>query len=146
MKPKAVQPKKLRGEESRHIKGFILNKLYLGGYFSKRGRKHHGKHTSTNNLPRGYPQKHRGDFPQLAQELRREGLIMIFPSTGDEHVCAILDNETIETGLMICNAYRESVGLPPLDKRFREIVKKQDVIPLQQQQQKMLASKARDAC
>lgn len=97
--------------KDRHIKGYILNKLYLGGYFCKRGRKHHGRHTSIKNLPKGYPKKHRGKFPKIIGGLRKGGLIVVFPSTGDKHVCAVLAPQKIETGLMICNAYRKSVGL-----------------------------------
>lgn len=109
----------LREGDDRHVKGFILNKLYLGGYFARRGR--HGKHTSVDNLPKGYPLKHRGKFPEITDELRREGFVIVLPSGGEKHVCAVLDSEKIEEGLRLCNAYRGAVGLPPLDERFREI-------------------------
>ncbi len=108
--------------KERHIKGFILNKLYLGGYFCGRGRKHHRKHTSIKNLPKGYPLEHRDKFPKIIGELRRGGFIVIFPSTRDKHVCAVRDPEKIDTGLSICNAYRKAVKLMPLNKRFKEVL------------------------
>jgi len=117
-----TQPQKLKEGDARHIKGFILNKLYLGGYFS-RGKKHHGKHTDVDNLPKGYPIEHRGKFAKIVKELKRGGFIIIFPSGGARHVCAFLESKTIEVGLVFCNAWREAVGLFPLDKKFREIVK-----------------------
>jgi len=113
----------LKEGHDRHIKGFILNKLYLGGYFCKRGKKHNGKHTSLENLPKGYPLKHRGKFSKMTRELRKDGFIVVFPSAGDKHVCAVLEPEKIESGLIIVNVFRESVELLPLDKRFREIAK-----------------------
>lgn len=115
-------PKRLNIGDPRHIKGFILNKLYLGGYFAKRGRKHHGKHTSTRSLSRGYEPKYRGDFPSIVNELRRDAFIIVFPSAGERHVCAVMEPQKVESGLLIVNAFRTSVGLPPLDRRFKEIV------------------------
>ena len=118
-----MKPKRLKKGDDRHIKGFILNKLYLGGYLCKLGKKHHGKHTSIRNLPKGYALKHRGKFSKIISELKRDGFIVVFPSVGEKHVCAVLHPEKIESGLMIVNAFREAVELLPLDKRFREITK-----------------------
>jgi len=113
---------KLEEGQDNHIKGFILNKLYLGGYFCKRGRKHHGKHTSVKNLPKGYPSAHRGNFRKIIKEMRRSGLIMVFPSGSDKHVCVSRNPDKINDGIRLCNEYRESVDLPPLDKEFHEIL------------------------
>lgn len=118
-----IHPNILKKGHDRHIKGFILNKLYLGGYFCKRGKKHHGKHTSVENLPKGYPLKHRGKFLKMTRELKKDGFITVFPSAGEKHVCVVLEPEKIESGLIIVNAFRESVELLPLDKRFRKIVR-----------------------
>ena len=114
-------PERPKIGEPRHIKGFILNKLYLGGYFAKRGGRHHGKHTSIKNLPKGYAPKYRGDFPGIVDELRRDGLLLVFPSGGEKHVCAVLETQKIESGLLMVNAFRRSTGLLPLDRGFREI-------------------------
>jgi len=112
----------LKEGDDRHIKGFILNKLYLGGYFAGCGR-HHGKHTSIDNLPKGYHPKFRGKFPKIIEALRKDGYILVFPSGREKHVCAVLDSEIIKSGLIICNTFREAVGLPPLDKNFLEVLK-----------------------
>jgi hypothetical protein len=114
--------KKLEVGDKEYIKGFILNKLYLGGYFAKKGKKHHGKHTSTKSLPRGYKPKHRGDFEGIIVELRRDGLILVFPSGKEKHVCAVLSPEKIESGLRLVNAWRQVVELPALDKAFKEVL------------------------
>lgn len=120
-----MEAKKLQIGDPRHIKGFILNKLYLGGYFAKRGKKHHGKHTSTKSLPRGYKPKYRGDFTGIIAELRRDGLILVFPAGKEKHVCAVITPEKIESGLRLVNAWREAVELPALDKAFTEVVTKE---------------------
>lgn len=102
--------------EERHIQGFILHKLYIGGYWGK-------GHTNIKNIPKGYYDKHKGKFSKQIRELKRIGLVRIFPHGGEEHVCAVLDPAKIEVGLELVNNYRISVGLPPLDIRFREILK-----------------------
>lgn len=105
-----------------HIRGFILNKLYIGHYWIK-PRKRPRRHTSVKNIPKGYTLKYRGTFPGHIDWLRRNGLVTCFPHHGDSehHICAILDDNTIDRGLEICNKYRLSVGLPDLDDQFREI-------------------------
>lgn len=101
-----------------HIKGFIMNKLYIGGYIGKLGKKHHGKHTSVDNLPKGYPPEHRGKFSKLIRQLRKAGLIVTFPSNGETHVFAIHDVDLIETGVGLANEYLRSVGLPLLPEKL----------------------------
>lgn len=119
-----MEPVKIEVGHRKHIKGFIMNKLYMGGYFAKRGKKHHGKHTSIKNLPKGYPLKHRGKFSREVKALKRAGLILVFPSGGDKHVCAVLAPEIIDIGVHFVNAYRQSVKLPLLDEKFTKTFKK----------------------
>jgi hypothetical protein len=109
---------KIQPGDDTHIKGFILHKLYIGMYFAKPGKKHHGKHTSVKNLPKGYPSEHRGKFSGYIKQLRTAGLIVLFPSCGEDHVCAVLDPDLVDVGLNLVNAYRQSVGLPPLPDRL----------------------------
>lgn len=93
------------------VAGFILNKLYLGRYFGKRRNIKHGRHTEVTNMQKGYPPQHRGLFKKVIKFLENIGLVITFPSTGEDHICAILDDEVIERGLPICNKYRLAVGL-----------------------------------
>jgi len=112
----------LKEGDDDHIRGFILNKLYMLGLLGRASTGRHLGHTSVDNLPKGYSPKYRGRFPRVVDRMRRpaEQLIIVFPSAGEEHVCANLDQ--VDRGLELCNGYRESVGLPPLDRRFRELV------------------------
>ena len=112
----------LKEGDDDHIKGFILNKLYLMGLLGRLSTGVHNRHTSIDNLPKGYPPKHRKKFPKIIKEMKRqtEQLIIVFPSTGEEHVCANLDR--VNRGLELCNKYRQSVGLPQLDRQFREVI------------------------
>lgn len=103
------------------IAGFILNKLYLGHYFAKPGNFKHGRHTEVDNMPKGYNSKHRGAFKKVINDLKKQGLVLVFKSTGSEHICAILTNEAVERGLKLCNAYRKLVELQPLDRQFKEL-------------------------
>jgi hypothetical protein len=109
-----MQPTKLKEGDERHIKGFVLNKLYLGGYYGK-------KHIDVDDIPKGYPLEHRGKFSKLVNELKKEGFINVFPHGSKKKAYAIW--ESIDLGLTLCNAFRESVNLPPLNKKFREIAK-----------------------
>lgn len=113
----------LKEGDDDHIKGFIINKLYLDGCWIRPGGKH-GKHTSIDNLPKGYSPRYRGKFKGIIKELKKEGLICPYPSTKEEHICAVLNPALIDVGLRLCNAYRKAVGLPPLDQGFREILEK----------------------
>lgn len=116
----------LKPGDDDHIRGFILSKLYTYGLFGRSSTGLHHGHTSVDNLPKGYPPEHRGKFPKLVKRMKRraEQLIIVFPSTGEDHVCANLDQ--VERGLMLCNKYREAVKLPPLDRQFREVVSKSE--------------------
>ncbi|HUS88507.1 MAG TPA: hypothetical protein VMW91_03910 [Desulfosporosinus sp.] len=111
------------GQET-HIKGFIMNKLYLGGFFAGKGKKHHGKHTSVKNLPKGYPPKYRHRFSRVVKDLKKAGLIIIFPSCGENHVCAVLDPELVDIGLQIANAFRQSAGLPLLPDKLTKALER----------------------
>ncbi|MCW4021755.1 MAG: hypothetical protein NWF02_01130 [Candidatus Bathyarchaeota archaeon] len=95
-----------------------MNKLYIGGYIGKLGKKHHGRHTSIDNLPKGYPPEHRGKFSKLIKQLGRAGLLVTFPSCGDDHVFAVMDPDSIEIGVKLANDYLHSVGLPLLPEKL----------------------------
>jgi hypothetical protein len=112
----------LKEGDDGHIRGFILNKLYMNKWWGRKSSGVHHGHTSVDNLPKGYPREHRGKFREIVKKMRRstENLIIVFPSAGEEHVCANLDQ--VDRGLELCNRYRETVGLPPLDRRFKEQV------------------------
>ena len=118
----STEPKEPQEGKDYHIKGFILNKLCIGGYFCKTGRKHHGKHMSTDDLPKGYPIEHRGKFPKIIKELKRSGLITIFPAKYGEQVCVSSNPQKLDECLHLINLYRKAVELPPLDRRFREVI------------------------
>jgi len=47
-------------------------------------------------------------------------LVLIFHSTGEDHICALNEEEAIAEGLELCNGYRSSVSLPPLNRFFEE--------------------------
>lgn len=103
------------------IAGFVLNKLYLGHYFARPHNVRHGRHTDIDNMPKGYDPKYKGNFRRVIRNLEKSGLVVVFPSAGSKHICAILTNEAIVIGLKYCNAYRKLVSLPPLDKKFAEL-------------------------
>ena len=119
-----MEPVKIQPGDEIHVKGFIMNKLYLGGYFAKPGKKHHGKHTNIKNLSKGYPTQHHGKFPRFIRQLKRAGLIIVFPSCGEYHVCAILDPEIVDVGIRLANAFNQSVGLPLLPEKLGLMFKK----------------------
>lgn len=108
--------------------GFVLNKLYMLKCFAGR-KKHHGKHTAVRNLFKGAPPEEHSNISSAINDLRARGLILTFPSTGETHACALRTDEALEIGLLICNDYRLSVGLRPLDKRFREVMKEKEAKP-----------------
>lgn len=47
--------------------------------------------------------------------------VLIFESTGEDHISALNEDNAIQEGLRICNEYRKKVGLPPLSRKFEEI-------------------------
>lgn len=102
------------------IEGFILNKLYTFRFFGKRGNIAHGGHTELANMPKGYPPKYKGLVIFVSKKMNGR-YVLIFKSTGDDHICALNEDDAITEGLKICNSYREKVGLNPLSRRFEEI-------------------------
>lgn len=99
--------------------GFVLNKLYTMKCFARRNNLRHGRHTELRNMQKGYPPHKRGCVNSACQRMKNR-LVLIFRSTGEDHICALLEEESITEGLELCNKYRESVGLPPLDRFFEE--------------------------
>ena len=106
-----------------HIRGFILSKLYYHGCVTRYGGKIRGHHSIT-NVKKGYRKDHRGKFDKILRKLKNEGLIILFPHSGDRdlHVSAVIDDDKIEKGLEIANKFRISEGLPPLNKELKEIL------------------------
>lgn len=98
------------------VAGFILNKLYLGHYFARPNNLKHGRHTDVDNMTKGYDPRYKGNFKKVIRNLEKYGLVIVFPSAGSKHICAILTNEAITIGLRYCNAYRKLVSLLPLIK------------------------------
>lgn len=52
----------------------ILAKLYRHGYIGRR-------HTSIDNLPKGFPKHLRGDVKKVAKKLNKQGLILFKPTS-----------------------------------------------------------------
>ncbi len=103
--------------------GFVLNKLYTKRYFGKRNNKRHGRHTELANMHKGYPPD-KGGFIKTACDQMRGRLVLIFPSTGEDHICALYEDDAIKDGLEICNYFRKEKGLPPIDRYFKEMQEK----------------------
>lgn len=106
--------------DEKHAAGFILNKLYLWKKFGKRGNITHGGHTELANMQKGYPLDKRGAIRPSCQKMNGK-LVLIFKSTGEDHICALYESDAIDVGLNICNYYRSTVGLPSLDNYFKEM-------------------------
>jgi len=114
----------LKIDSHEHIAVFIMSKPYHHGCWQKRGsqpRKHH----SLTNIKKGYPKSHRGKFEKTLKQLQKDGLINIFPHTGngEPHVCAILEHDTLNKGIAIANKWRTAEGLPPWSNEFKELIK-----------------------
>lgn len=109
----------LEGNET-YIQGFILNKLYTFRFFGKRGNIRHGGHTELANMPKGYPPQYKGLVLSVSKKMNGK-FVLIFKSTGSDHICALNEDEAIQEGLKICNSYRTNVGLNPLSRRFEEM-------------------------
>ena len=108
--------------DDEHIKGFIMNKVYSFRAWVKPGGRPH-RHHSTINLQKGYPKHHRGKFNNLIKELNRNRLIHLFPHHGNGlHASALLSKQAVSEGIRLANGFRVSVGLPPWDESFREIL------------------------
>ena len=112
---------KIESDEA-YIQGFILNKLYTFRFFGKRSNITHGGHTELANMPKGYPPKYKGLVLSTAKRMNGN-FVLIFKSTGSDHICALNEDDAIQEGLKICNSYRTKVGLNPLSRRFEEMKK-----------------------
>jgi hypothetical protein len=106
-------------DEEEAAAGFVLNKLYTLKCFAKRNNLRHGRHTELRNMQKGYPPDKRGHVNSACQRMKNK-LVLIFPSTGEDHICALNEDEAIAEGLELCNRYRDSVSLPPLNRYFEE--------------------------
>ena len=106
-------------DEEEAAAGFVLNKLYTLKCFAKRNNLRHGRHTELSNMQKGYPPDRRGHVNSACQRMKNR-LVLIFRSTGEDHICALNEDEAIAQGLELCNRYRSSVGLPPLNRFFEE--------------------------
>jgi hypothetical protein len=104
-----------------HVKGYIMNKLFEKGCLGGPGA-HHTKHTPVRDLRTGYDPKHHGLFAEAVTQLRKEGLVLIFPArTGkDSEDHAVANLLRLKTARALINAYRRSVGLRPLAPNLRE--------------------------
>jgi hypothetical protein len=87
--------------------------------FAKRNNLRHGRHTELKNMQKGYPPDKRGHVNSACQKMKNR-LVLIFRSTGDDHICALNEDEALAEGLELCNRYRSSAGLPPLNRFFLE--------------------------
>jgi hypothetical protein len=109
---------KLKIGDDNHIKGFILNKLFILRCFSREGK--HNKHIPEQNVPKNYDRKFRGKFKKNIKELKKEGIIYRFRAkTGRDtsyHIC--FEISKLKDCRPIINAYRRSVGLRPLNNKF----------------------------
>lgn len=99
--------------------GFVLNKLYTLKCFAKRNNLRHGRHTELKNMQKGYPPDKRGHVNSACERMKNR-LVLIFRSTGEDHICALNEDEAIAEGLELCNRYRNGVGLPSLNRFFEE--------------------------
>lgn len=112
-------PVTFSNKEEEVAAGFVLNKLYTLKCFAKRNNLRHGRHTELKNMQKGYPPDKRGHVNSACQRMKNR-LVLIFRSTGEDHICALNEEEAIAEGLELCNRYRSSVGLPPLNRFFEE--------------------------
>jgi hypothetical protein len=106
-------------DEEEVAAGFVLNKLYTMKCFARRNNLRHGRHTELRNMQKGYPPDKRGLVNSACQRMKNRH-VLIFRSTGEDHICALNEEEAIAEGLELCNKYREGVGLPPLNRFFEE--------------------------
>ena len=99
-----------------------MNKLFEKGYVT--AGTHHGKHLSTSDLRTNYPSQYHGLFTRAIEELRKEGLILVFPGRtgrgGGLQVAAM--KETLVRSRSLINAYRSRVKLPRYNRDLTEFV------------------------
>ena len=99
--------------------GFVLNKLCTLKCFAKRNNLRHGRHTELSNMQKGYSPDKRGHVNSACQKMKNR-LVLVFRSTGEDHICALNEDDAVAEGLEQCNRYRKGVGLPPLNRFFME--------------------------
>lgn len=110
---------KLRQGDPTHVQGFILYKLWISRCWASGGQ--HAKHIDLeNDLPTNYDRQYRGIILSQAEELKRRGLVSIWPSAGRKAVAAVPSKPALEAALPIVNAYLISVGLDPIEGDIRE--------------------------
>ncbi|SRR6266705_3382901 len=114
-----IPPIRFSDKEEEVAAGFVLNKLYTLKCFARRNNLRHGRHTESKNMQKGYPPDKRGYVNSACQRMKNR-LVLIFRSTGEDHICALIEEEAIAEGLELCNRYRSTVGLPPLNRFFQE--------------------------
>ena len=112
-------PTAFSDKEEETAAGFVLNKLYTLKCFAKRNNLRHGRHTELSNMQKGYPPDKRGYVNSACQRMKNR-LVLIFRSTGEDHICALNEDDAIVEGLELCNRYRKDVGLLPLNRFFDE--------------------------
>ncbi|MBI4019540.1 MAG: hypothetical protein HY364_04780 [Candidatus Aenigmarchaeota archaeon] len=61
------------------LKAVILRKMLMHRWIG-------GKHTSIDNLPKGFPMQVRKDVSRIVQDLIREGFVVRKPTSYGEHV------------------------------------------------------------
>ena len=98
-------------EEDRKVAGFIMNKLWSYRYVG-------GQHTSVDNLPKGYPLSGRGLFPSVVKRLKKEGYLVIHPTSYGPQVSASIAMRA--KALDLANEYRTSVGMLSLGLDLKE--------------------------
>lgn len=120
-------------DDERYAAGFVLNKLYTLRLYARRGNVKHGKHTELANMPKGLPPDARGAIIPVCRRMNGK-LVLIFKSTSDDHICALLEDEAIALGRELCNSYRKKHGLPPIDRFFKEVTEDipQEDVPKEQ--------------
>ncbi len=61
------------------MKGFIVKKLFHHGYIG-------GRHTDMENLKKGLPGHEKGDVKEAAEELIKEDILILKPTSYGKHV------------------------------------------------------------
>ncbi len=114
-------PKSAR-DEPRIVQGFIIYKLWMLKCWA-RGGQQHAKHIDLeNDLPTNYPAQFRTNVLHEAEELNRNGLIRIWPSSGRKAVAAVPSKPALEAALPLVNAYLKAVGEDPIEGDIREVI------------------------
>lgn len=96
-----------------------MSKLITHGCCMHRGGAPQRHHSFT-NMKKGYPKEHRGKFDKILKRLERDGLVYIFPHSGENHVSAIIDKDVIVRTLEVANRFRSAEKLPQWNREFKE--------------------------